>query len=209
MKTTETITVLQNAHDSLEHMTHALEAGAEDLMHLKEALAWGWHASGLLMYKHLRSISADFDQWMQEYLDEGEQPLDVERDARWTEDQRLSFLELLDLLSETKLPLLEPQFYKGWRDKTIRCHTLREEVARLVGGSINAEQRHHLLLLLAVYHRLIRQPGNVMVDVGATLTAFPALLDMIELLLSRIAIEGESLMDIVARSRATLQVNSG
>lgn len=178
------VSPLQNARDSLERMARNLESvEAGEVMALKGALGWGWHAIGLLAYLRLQPQQALFDPWLQDYLHEGEPQLQVERDARWEERERLSFLELLDLLSEESLSILKPEFYQGWQDRTSRCHNLRRQLAAVVGGSIGAEQRQQLLLLLAAYHRLIRLPARVELDTAAIRRAFPALLELAALLL--------------------------
>jgi hypothetical protein len=178
------VTPLQNACDSLERIARGLEkARADDPLALKGALCWGWHAIGLLAYLRLQPQRRLFDAWLQDYLHPGEPQLDIERDARWEERERLSFLELLDLLSEEQLPILKPEFYQGWQDRTSRCHGLRRQMADIVGGSVGAEQRQRLLTLLAAYHRLIRLPAGVELDAEATLRGFSALLDLASLLL--------------------------
>lgn len=174
-----TITPLHNACDSLERTALALEAGAaNDPLTLKEILCWSWHTIGLLAYLRLQPQRQLFDAWLQDYLHEGEPRLDVDRDARWEERERLSHLELLDLLSEEQLPILKPEFYQGWQDRTSRCHGLRRQVARIFGSSIGEPQRGDLLLLLAAYHRLIRLPASVDLDPARIHQAIPALLDL-------------------------------
>ena len=86
----------------------------------------------------------EFDAWIWDYLDEGEPALDVVRDSHWEERQRLSLLELLDILSEVDLLLLKPEFYQGWQDRTERCKTLRRQAAAITGFAIGAEQRDSL-----------------------------------------------------------------
>jgi len=191
----------QNALDSLNRVVRDLEAGSEDAMNLKGALAWGWHCVGLLAYLRLRPERGVFDAWVQDYLHEGTPELETERDARWEERQRLSFLELLDLLSLRDLPILKPEFYQGWQDRTTRCRNLRTQVQGLIGAGIDADQREQLLLLLAAYHRLIRLPAGVALDVEAIRTAFPALLDLLGLLTE---VGSEMFSEALDRCRAAL-----
>ena len=205
MDASGTVTPLQNAADSLRRVARDLEAGSEDILNLKGALAWGWHAVGLLVYLRLQPKRDVFDAWVQDYLHEGEPMLDVERDARWEERERLSFLEILDLLSQVDLPILKPEFYQGWQDRTSRCRGLRRQVNALVGDGIQAEQRGRLLLLLAAYHRLIRLPVGISVEAEPVRDAFPALLDLVEMLLDRSASGGEEAAEALQRCRMALK----
>lgn len=196
-------TPMRNALDSLDRVAGDLEE-AESLG-LKGALAWGWHAIGLLAYLRLQPQRQLFDAWLQDYLDEGTPELDVERDARWEERERLSFLELIDLLSAESLPILKPEFYQGWQDRTSRCHGLRRQMAQVVGGSIGEDQRRRLLALLAAYHRLIRLPAGVELETTAIRAAYPALLELAELLLDRRVAEAEAAQVKLDRCRAALR----
>ena len=195
----------QNALDSLNRVARDLEAGPGDVMNLKGALAWGWHCVGLLAYLRLQPGRVVFDAWVQDYLHEGEPDLASERDARWEERERLSFLELLDLMSQRELPILKPEFYQGWQDRTTRCLGLRERVHTLIGAGIAADQRDELLLLLAAYHRLIRLPAGVVLDAGAIAAAFPALLDLIDTLVDPESEEAEAIAEVTGRCRSALQ----
>ena len=204
METAGVVTPVQNAIDSLRRIAEELERGRNALA-LKGALAWGWHAAGLLAYLRLQPGREAFDAWMQDYLHEGEPALQVERDARWEERERLSLLELLDLLSAPDLPSLKPEFYQGWQDRTSRCQGLRRQVAQVVGQGIGAEQRDRLLLLLAAYHRLIRLPAGVSLETSPIWGAFPALLDLMEMLLDRSGPEAGALAEAVGRCREALR----
>lgn len=206
MNTTRTVTPVQNALDSLRRVARELEeAEAGDALTLKGALTWGWHAVGLLTYLRLQPGRETFDAWVQDYLHEGEPALRVERDARWEERERLSFLEMLDLLSASDLPSLKPEFYQGWQDRTSRCQGLRRQVAHLMGNSIKAEGRDRLLLLLAAYHRLIRLPAGVSLETAPVREAFPALLDLTDMLIDRSGPEAEALTEALHQCRAALK----
>jgi len=198
------ITPLQNAVDSLQRVAADLEADASDALHLKGALAWGWHAVGLLAYLRLLPERESFDAWVQDYLHPGELGLEVERDALWEERQRLSFLELLDLLSDQELSILKPAFYQGWQDRTSRCRDLRGRLSRLLGGSLGDEARQQLLVLLAAYHRLVRLPADVTLDPAPIREALPALLGLAELLVDGSDSQAEPVLAQIQRSRTAL-----
>ncbi len=204
MDTAGVVTPVQNALDSLRRAAEGLAQGG-DVLGLKGALAWGWHAVGLLAYLRLQPGRETFDAWVQDYLHEGEPTLNVERDARWEERERLSLLEVLDLLSAPDLPSLKPEFYQGWQDRTSRCQSLRRQVSQVVGRSIGADQRDRLLLLLAAYHRLIRLPAGVSLEVAPVREAFPALLDLAEMLVGRAGPETEGLAEAVGKCREALK----
>jgi len=109
-------------------------------------------------------------------------------------------------LSAPDLPSLKPEFYQGWQDRTSRCQGLRRQVGRLVGGEgIGAEQRDRLLLLLAAYHRLIRLPAGVSLETSPIWGAFPALLDLMEMLVDRAGPEAGALAEAVGRCREAME----
>ena len=206
METTIDVTPVSNGLDSLDRVARDLEAAdGNNPLTLKGALAWGWHTVGLLAYLRLQPHKSLFDAWVQDYLHEGDPELQVDRDAHWEERERLSFLELLDLLSVVEMPILKPEFYQGWQDRTARCHNLRQQVAGLVGGSVGEEQRQQLLLLLAAYHHLIRLPAGVELDAALIREAFPALLDLVALLLDDSAPQAEALQVTLNRCRQALR----
>jgi hypothetical protein len=201
-----------NALDSVERLalelelekTRLEEGRPESALALKGLLAWGWHAVALLVYMRLQPQRKAFDAWIWDYLGEGEPALDVIRDSHWEERQRLSLLELLDILSEEELPLLKPEFYQGWQDRTERCKTLRRQAAAITGYSIGADQRDELVVLLAAYHRLLRFPVPVELDVDPVLEALPQLLDLVEALVVPSGPRGDQLTSALGRCRKAL-----
>jgi len=201
---------VESALDSLERFGR--EAGSVDPSRpasLKGALQWGWHAAALLAQARLLPERERFDVWVWDYLQEGDPTLEVDRDARWEERQRFSLLELLDILSEEGLPILRPEFYQGWQDRTTRCRTLRNRTASVVGSSIGEEQREELLLLLAGYHRLVRLPAAVELDAAPLVSALPALLDLLDSLVDGSWDGAPAVREAVARCRAALTSPGG
>lgn len=179
----EQISALSNATDSLRRLASELSNARTDPMALKAALWWGLHAALLLAHARLRPAREQFDHWFWDYLDAGQPALEVDRDARWEERQRLSLLEVVDVLSEEGAPLLKPEFYQGWQDRTSRCRTLRRQVREVLGVSLSADQSQDLLWLLAAYHRLLRLPADVELETSRVAGRLPALLALIELLI--------------------------
>ena len=202
------ITSHDNALDSLRRTARTAEAlSSGDPLELKGVLGWGWHAVALLATMVLRPARDQFDAWLWDYLAAGETALEPNRDARWEERQRLSLLELLDVLSDEDAPILKPEFYQGWQDRRVRCRTLRRQVAGVVGGSIggSADQaaRDELLFLLAAYHRLLRMPTTVELDATEAIRALPRLGDLLEML-ARATERPTDLLDAVAELRRAL-----
>ena len=196
------ITTIDNAVDSLEQMAAAGER--TDPLAAKAALWWGWHAVVLLAHHRLRPARDTFDHWFWDYLEAGEPALDVDRDARWEERQRLSLVQLLDVLSEEQLPILEPQFYQGWQDRGTRCRTLRLRAAEAVGTSIGGPARERLLFLLAAYHRLLRMPAPAEVDLDQVRADLPVLLDLAASLVDRSHEQAKPVMAAIERCRSSL-----
>lgn len=202
MQSENLLTSADSAIDSLERLSLELENGAIDSpLALKAVLAWGWHAIALLAYMRMQPRRDEFDAWLWDYLDEGSPELDVDRDAHWEERQRLSLLEILDIFSAVDLPLLKPEFYQGWTDRTVRCQTLRRQIVEIVGTGLDAEQRRGLLILLAAYHRLVRFPAAVEIELSSVVAEIPRLLDFIEALIDRALPRGAETLDLLARCR--------
>ena len=179
----EMISTQDNALDSLDRLTGELGRDLDKPEALKGALYWGWHAFTLLAHERLRPAKESFDHWFWDYLETGEPELEVERDSQWEEKRRLSTLELLDILSTEDLPLLKPEFFQGWQDRTTRCRTLRRRVSEVIGTAIGQEGREDLLLLLAAYHRLLRLPSDASFETSNVARALPALVEAIDTLI--------------------------
>ncbi len=199
MNTPLKIQPIQNARDSLDRMANELKD--DDAFSFKGALVWGWNAVGLLAYLRLYPEREQFDAWVRDYLHKGDPALQVERDAHWEEKQSLTFIILLDLLSDTNLPSLKPEFYQGWQDRMSRCRELRQRVQQIIGCQIDEQRRQQLLLLLAAYHRLFRTPAEVIIDKETIQSALPALFDLIEELIDSGWDEARSLSEAVNRCR--------
>ena len=197
------ISTVDNALDSLKRIPEEL-ANTQGALAVKSPLMWGWHAAVLLAHHRLRPARDTFDQWFWTYLEGGETSLETERDAHWDERQRLSLLELVDMLSEAELPILKPEFYQGWQDRTTRCQTLRKRVADVLGASLSEQQRDALLVLLAAYHRLLRLPAPVELDPHALWKAMPTLFDLIEMLVDREHEHSAEILEAVAAAREAL-----
>ncbi len=202
MQSEKLVTSADSAIDSLERLSQeVLEGSLDNPLTLKAVLAWGWHAVALLAYRRMQPRREDFDAWFWDYLDEGSPELDVARDAHWEERQRLSLLEILDIFSAVDLPLLKPEFFQGWTDRTVRCQTLRRQIAEIVGSGLTAEQRDGLLVLLAAYHRLVRFPAAVAIDTGPVVAELPKLFDFLASLVDRSALGGEAALEQIDRGR--------
>jgi len=198
-----TISTVDNALDSLGRIPAELDRGTGPL-DLKGVLYWGWHAVALLAHHRLRPARETFDHWFWDFLDAGEPAFDIDRDARWDEKKRLSLIEMLDILSSEELPILKPEFFQGWQDRTTRCRTLRKHVTTVIGSSVGQDQRDQLVLLLAAYHRLLRLPSAVELQAGPLREALPALFDLIDGLIDRDHDHSAPLIEAVAACRQSL-----
>lgn len=205
MESKNLVTSAENALNSLERLAAELEKGSSnDPMALKGVLSWGWHAVALLSYMRMQPHRDRFDAWIWDYLDEGSPELELERDAHWEERQRLSLLEILDIFSEVELGLLKPEFYQGWTDRTVRCQTLRRQIGEITGSGIGNEEREGLLILLAAYHRLLRFPAAVEIDVERVKQELPHLLDLMEVLIDGSGPRGTDTLEALARCKTAV-----
>lgn len=201
-----TVSPFQNALDSLKRLADELiEVRTGNMLALKGALAWAWHVIDLLAYLRLQPHRQDFDPWMQTFLHEGEKELQIDRDAHWNESSHLSLLELIDLFSAKNLSMLKPEFYHGWMDRQARCSALRQRTFDLLNKCIDAQQRQALMLLLAVYNRLLHLPASVSLSPKPVLDAFPAMLNFIEMLIDGKHAEAAQLHEVLEQCRLDLQ----
>lgn len=205
MQSNKLVTSADNALDSLERLAVELEKGGIDNpLALKGVLAWGWHAVALLAYMRMQPHRDRFDAWIWDYLDEGSPELELEKDAHWEERQRLSLLEILDIFSEVEMPLLKPEFYQGWTDRTVRCQTLRRQIGEIIGSGIGSDKREGLLILLAAYHRLLRFPAAVEIEVDGVKERIPYLLDLLQVLIDPSGPRGAESLDALGRCKAAI-----
>lgn len=202
MQSNRLVTAADNALDSLERLAVELEKGEDDNpLALKGVLVWGWHAVALLAYMRMQPHRDRFDAWIWDYLDEGSPELEFERDAHWQERQRLSLLEILDIFSEVEIPLLKPEFFQGWTDRTVRCQTLRRQIGEIIGSGIGNDEREGLLTLLAAYHRLLRFPAAVAIDVDQVRKELPDLFDLLHQLIDMSAPRGAEMAAALVRCK--------
>ncbi len=195
----------ENALDSLQRLEKELGPGSpQSVTGLKGVLCWAWHAVVLLAHRRLMAGRESFDAWMQEYLQPGEPDLLVERDMHRDASRRLDLVELIDMLSDVDLPILKPEFYQGWQDRTSRCHELRRRVREIMGKSIGKDQREELLLLTAAYNRLLHVPVPLGFPAGPAWRALPALFDLLEMLVEEHAPGADSMNRILAACRSRL-----
>jgi hypothetical protein len=202
-----TTSPIDNALDSLSRLEKCLgEAKRHEASALKVSLAWAWHVVEILAFLKMQRERESFDPWMQEYLVEGEPSLRIDRDAFWEVTRHLSLIELLDILSERDLSILKPDFYQGWQDRTSRCHELRDHLKNIVGNCLGEEPRNELLLLLAIHNRLIHVYADVVFEPRSAWEAFPALLDLIEMLAAgEEKTESEDLLKLIGNCRTHLK----
>ncbi|KAA3655599.1 MAG: hypothetical protein DWQ10_17105, partial [Calditrichaeota bacterium] len=178
------IDLLQNALDSLQRVKRGLnEIKVGDELAMKDVLAWSWHCIDLLANSRLQPARHNFDSWMQDFLRDSEHTMLVERDIHWSDSAHLNILELLDIFSPVHSSILKPEFYQGWQDRTSRCHNLREEVAKIVGRSLDDDLRDQLMVLLAAYNRLVHVPATVQIEQDKIKAALPAFFDFIAMLI--------------------------
>ena len=206
MQPTNLVTSADNAVDSLERLAVELESGRlHEPLTWKGVLTWGWHAVALLAYMRMQPNRESFDAWLWDYLDEGSPALEVARDAHWEERQRLSLLEIIDIFSAVELPILKPEFYQGWTDRTVRCHTIRRRVVDIVGRGIDEPQRRGLLVLLAAYHRLMRFPSPVELEASLLEANLGFMLAFLESLIALDGPRGVEILDRLGRCKSALE----
>ena len=130
----------------------------EDALSAAAALSIGIRTVELFAIRRIRAVLPRFPDTIRGLFAPAGTAEPSLRDAFVTDESRLGFLDLLDLLSDTTLSTISPRLYRGWHDKTQARREARRATAEAVGFRLDSGQRDSLLTALAVYNRVFLVP---------------------------------------------------
>lgn len=150
------------------------ERPGHDFAPLCEALDLGARAIEILAVDRLATVRADFPASIAMLLESPDPEVDPTRDAIQI-PRSLSFLDVIDMLSDDELDCVSPKLHHGWEDRRCSCLRSRKLSRQTAGSSLGLEERDQLLLLAAYRNRIFRVPPPVKIVPAEIRAAFPAL----------------------------------
>ncbi|MCP3960694.1 MAG: hypothetical protein GY719_22855 [bacterium] len=151
----------------------AFEQAEESFVRLCEALDLGLRAIEILAVLRLQPVRPELPASIAMLLESPEPEVDVTRDGIHVPNS-LSFVHVVDMLSDDGLDCVSPKLHHGWEDRRHSCLRSRKLARETTGVSLGREDRDHLLLLQAYRNRIFRLPPPVKIVPGDIVVAFPA-----------------------------------
>jgi hypothetical protein len=87
----------------------------------------------------------------------------------------LSYLDVVDMLSEDTLACISHSLHRGWEDRRESCRRSRERTRNVIGFSLSEDERKPLMLIGAYRNRLFALPPPVRIVPSEVIGAFPSL----------------------------------
>jgi len=150
---------------------------------LCEAIDLGVRVVEIGVVSRLQPIRNQFPATIASLLESPPAEIDTMRDFVHP-PKSLSYLDLIDMLSEEKLPCISPQLHRGWEDRIESCRRSRETTLSVIEFSLDEAERAPLMLLGAYRNRLFELPPPVKIIPSDVLGAYPSLATMAERLLA-------------------------
>jgi hypothetical protein len=95
----------------------------------------------------------------------------------------LSFLDLVDMMSDERLECISHQLHRGWEDRVESCQRSRAKTRGAIGFSLSEDERRPLMLIGAYRNRLFVLPPPVRIVPAHVLAAFPTVAVLVDRLL--------------------------
>lgn len=168
------LTPREEADRLWDEAREAMRRGPESFVDLTEALDLGIRAAELYTLLALRPLRHSYPVLITSLLEDSPAEIHVDRDAIHV-PRGLEFLDILDLLSEPKLPCISRELHQGWEDPWFSCQRSRDTSKKAVRSPLQEVERDELLLLLACRNRIFRLPPPVVIPVADVVAAFPTL----------------------------------
>jgi hypothetical protein len=164
----------------LARLERSTLVAADDPFELAEALGMAVRAAHVLGQAHLLKIEQELPAGVQSMMELPETSLDAGRDAFVEPLDYLSFVDILDAISDDNLECVAPHLHRGWQDKKESCRNARRATKSSVGFSIGFSFRESLLQAAAIYNRVFLVPAPVELEINAVKTAVSSVLQLIE-----------------------------
>ena len=149
----------------------------ESLADLCAAIDLGIRAVEIRAVGKLQRARENFPATIGAQLATPDPAVDPKRDATETPNV-LSFVDLLDLLSDEELACVSLRLHTGWEDRRFSCRRSRAAAREQTGLALTGEEREQLLRLAAYHNRIFRLPPPVRINPAEVITAYPALIDL-------------------------------
>ncbi len=169
----------------LQRLEQSRFADSDDIFEASEALGLVVRAAHLLGHQHLKKIEQELPSSMQTMMELPDLKLDAGRDAFVEPLDYLSFVDILDAISDENLECVAPHLHRGWQDKKQSCRNARRATKQCVGFSIEYRFRERLLQAGAIYNRVLLVPAPVELNLSEVKTAFSSVLILIENLIPK------------------------
>ena len=166
----------------LQRLKQSEMAASNDPSDLAEALIVTIRVAHLLGHVHLQKGEQAMPSSVQSLMELPPPEIDTERDAFAVPDDYLSFVDILDLMSEENMDCVAPHLHRGWQDKKESCRNARRAARATIGFSIGFRFRDELLAAAAIYNRISLVPATVALESAAVRGAFESVLRFVEAL---------------------------
>lgn len=152
---------------------------------LCEAIDLGVRVVEIGVVSRLQPIAPEFPATIAALLESPPAEVDTMRDFVHP-PKSLTFLDIVDMLSQEKLPCISQQLHRGWEDRIESCRRSREKTLNAIGFSLSEEERKPLMLIGAYRNRLFALPPPVRIIPKQVISAFPTLSVLAEKLLTKL-----------------------
>lgn len=148
---------------------------AEDhLARLSEAIDLGIRAVEIGVFSKLQPVRDRFPASIAMLLESPAPEVDSEKDAL-SVPATLTFLDMIDMLSDDRLDCVSRKLHHGWEDRTCACRRARALARETLGIVLDETRRGELLTLEAYRNRIFRAPPPVRIVAAEIFAAFPSL----------------------------------
>ncbi len=150
--TTNAIAIsIQDAAEGLARLSRAEDA---DPLARTVALDAGMRAAALAVAARVAPRLAEYPRTIQEHFAGSPAELVSTQDALVDPAAGLTFLDVIELLSDAALSCIAPRLYRGWQDRVQARRDARRITTEATGVVLDAGQRDALLAALALRNRV-------------------------------------------------------
>lgn len=159
------------------------EAG-EHLARMCEAIDLGIRAVEIQVFSKLQPVRKRFPGSVAMLLESPSPRVDPRADALCV-PATLTFVDMIDVLSDEGLDCVSRKLHHGWEDRGRACRRARALARETLGVVLDEERRGKLLTLEAYRNRIFRTPPPVRIVPSEVLDAFTSLEWLFETLAAR------------------------
>lgn len=146
----------------------------ERLAHLCEAIDLGIRAVEIQVFLELQPVRERFPGSIAMLLESPSPEVDLKTDAL-SVPPTITFVDMIDMLSEEGLDCVSRRLHHGWEDRTRSCRRARSLAREVLGIVLDKVRQGELLALEAYRNRIFRRPPPVRIVASEITAAFPSL----------------------------------